>query len=123
MYEILPIPSEKALAKEPIHLSADNLEAWPGQSFRITLAWNAALKRFIFEFRSTELGTLIEKTPAQLARGHTYRDALYVTFFDTSETQTKVTPANLGDQVKLVAAPLPDAPEFDTYVERMNATS
>lgn len=119
MYERIPIPNDRATRREPIRLEVPTLDAFPGQTFHLTLVWNSALQRWIFQARTDQEGQLFHNAPAQLYRPYTYDDVIGFMFINPSGRETKISPRNLGDQVQLVVQPGPEAPELDTYEERI----
>lgn len=117
MYEVLPIPSDRAAEKRPITLLFNDLQAWPQQQIRIAMDWNSALRRWVIRAEHDTMGKLFPPSPAQIARIYGFRDMLYLIFRDRTGRQTRVSPQNLGDAVQLVAVPGMENPVFETYGE------
>jgi len=106
MSEIIPIPTDRAREKRPIHLEFTP-RAFPGQRFAIQLDWNDYASQWIIEIEHLRRDFRVTKATATPFRPYSYMPYLVFAFIDTSGAETELTPYNLGDEIQLYAFPGP----------------
>jgi hypothetical protein len=104
--EEIPISQRKAQAKRPIHLEFIP-RSFPGQRFAVRFDWNDYASRWTIEIEHLRRDFTITKSTATPYRPYSYLPYLVFLLADTAGEVTKVTPENLGDEVKLWVLPGP----------------
>ncbi|QBI90029.1 uncharacterized protein ChaoS9_110 [Halobacterium phage ChaoS9] len=100
MAERIPIPTDRAQARRPIHLEFTP-QAFPGQRFAIRMDWNNHLEKWIVEIEHLRREFRVTKATATPYRPYSYMPYLVFVFFDPTGTETEITPSNLGDGMNL----------------------
>jgi hypothetical protein len=106
MGEVIPLPERRAQEKRPIHLEFTP-RAFPTQRFALRMDWNDVLERWTVEIEHLRRGFQVTNSVASLYRPYSYMPFLVFLFADPSGEAKRLTPDNLGDDVKLFALPGP----------------
>lgn len=116
--ETIPLPTDEAKAKEPIHLQVNSLDAWPNHIFQIKFDWNSVMQRWIWEMtRGRDEEMLFPRSPVCLGRAYTFKGYLMAMFIDMGGTEDHVNAQNLGDEVQLAVFAGPDSPAWEPEPE------
>lgn len=106
--ETIPLPRDRIRDKLPVNIEVGNIDAWPGQRFRLRLDWNTSMKRWVVRITHVETDTTFARSPVSLMRSYEFDPYISFIFFDPSNEADKVSAENLGRTVKLGAFPLGD---------------
>jgi len=110
MGEVIPIPERRARAKRPIHLEFTP-RAFPNQRFALRMDWNDELDRWTIEIEHVSREFKVTNSVASLYRPYSYMPFVMFLFADPSGEAKRLTPDNLGDDVKLFVQPGPSGRE------------
>lgn len=105
MSEIVPIDSETALNREPIHLRVTP-QSFP-EPLLIRLDWNPVTEKYTFEVIHESIDERVIKNAVTPYFPYWYRPYIVFSFIDESGQTVAVTPETLGDEVELYAFPGP----------------
>lgn len=112
--ETIPIPTDRAKRKDPIHLRVNHLDAWPNHNFILRFDWNSVIRRWVWEMERVGDGKLLfPRAPVCLARPYTHKGYLMAMFIDPGRTEDRVGARNLGEEVKLAVFAGPDSEGWD----------
>lgn len=112
MTQVIPLPTDRAKERRPIHIEFEP-GAFPGQRFALRLDWNATLSKWIVEFEHLGREFLITRSTATPYRTYPYLPFLFFLFADPSREVQEITPSTLGDEVQLYVLPGPAGKELD----------
>lgn len=116
--ETIPLPDERAKRKEPIEIQLNSLDSWPEMvgPLELRFDWNSAMRRWIWEaHRDGEM--MFDRAPVCLTREYSYKGYVMFMFIDPSQTETRVSARNLGDEVRLSVFAGPDSTAFEEAEE------
>jgi hypothetical protein len=110
--EQIPLPVDRARAKRPIHVEFTP-SSFPGQRFAVRFNWNSISGHWTIEIEHLRRNFTVTKSMATPYRPYSYLPYLVFVLADTAGEVTKVTPTNLGDEVKLWVLPGPSGQQED----------
>lgn len=104
MGEVIPIPNDRASEKRPIHLEFPP-RSFPGQRFALRMDWNDQIGRWTVEIEHLRRGFVVTDSVASLYRPYSYLPFLVFMFADPSGEAKRITPDNLGDDIRFYVLP------------------
>lgn len=105
MTEIVPLPEEKVEARSPINIQVEP-DVTPGNRFTIRLDWNSRMEQFILRIIHESSGTKVAHGPAKLLWEYDFKNLVSFILYDPTLKARKVTPNNLGRNVRIGIFPL-----------------
>lgn len=106
MAERIPLPNDRAREKRPIHIEYLS-QSMPRQRFAVRLDWNSYMESWTIEIEHVDIERRVTKSTATPYRVYSYLPNAVWFFADPSGEQKRVTPSNLGDEMKLFSLPGP----------------
>lgn len=113
--ERIPISNTEARQKRPIHIET-GLDAFPNQRFAFRLDWNPQIGqagKWVVEIEHLDRSLRVTKSTVTPYRPYAYLPWVVFVFADRSNTQMKITPRNLGDEMGLYVLPGPAGADPD----------
>ncbi|ADJ14466.1 hypothetical protein [Halalkalicoccus jeotgali] len=123
-WDAIPLPDGRLSDKRPVKRTVRDHPAWPGQPFTLLFEWNESFGDGGAWIWTVELAgrmddaTIVERQPVRYADPYTFRDRISFLFVDFSRRERRITPANLGSEVELIALPERGSPGFDAWLAR-----
>lgn len=110
--ETIPIPRERARRGLPIDLEVSDLAAWPAVTLRVRFDYNSQMDRWVWGVTHPGFGERIPRSVAQLEWRYSIWPYMLCVFKTPDGEADAITPATLGDPVKLCVYPGPDGGHF-----------
>lgn len=105
MAEIIPLPSDRANKTLPIHIETIP-DSFP-ERFAIRFDWNPVVERWVMEIEHLAIERTVVKSMVTPYMPYWYDPYILFSLIDSSGQQMRVTPSNLGDDIRLFAFPGP----------------